>query len=96
VNNAKYGTTLLEDYYAGNFAKAIKSWQRVNVGKDSRPYVIISRTQRSAVYEVSPTASLMKEFLELPAGEGWQVQPCNSPTKLCDNAGGWVTWQINW
>lgn len=94
VNNAKYGTTLLENYYAGNFGKAIKNWQRVNVGKDSRPYVIISKTQRAAVYEVSPTASLMKEFLELPAGEGWQVQPCNSPIKLCDNAGGWVTWQI--
>lgn len=94
VNNAIYGTSLLEDYYAGNFGKAIKNWQRVNVGKDSRPYVIISKTQRAAVYEVSPTASLMKDFLELPAGQGWQGQPCNSPIKLCDNAGGWVTWQI--
>ncbi len=94
INNSKYGTQLLEDYYSGNFAKAIKSWQRVNVGKDPRPYVVISNTQRAAVYEVSPTASLMKGLLELPAGEGWQIHPCNSPVKLCDNAGGWVTWQI--
>jgi len=94
LNSAKYGTSQIEDYYSGNFAKAIKAWQRVNVGKDPRPYVIISKAQRAAVYEVSSNARLMSEFLELPPGQGWLVQPCNSPIKLCDNAGGWVTWQI--
>jgi hypothetical protein len=94
LNNTKYGTSLVENYYSGGFANAIKDWQRVENGKDQRPYVIVSRLQRQAVYEISPNAAKLKPWLEIQPGEGWQFYPCNSPIKLCDNSGGWFTWQV--
>jgi hypothetical protein len=94
LNNTKYGSPLVENYYSGGFANAIKDWQRVENGKDSRPYVIVSRVQRQAVYEISPNAAKLKPWLEVQPGEGWQFHPCNSPIKLCDNSGAWFTWQV--
>jgi hypothetical protein len=94
INNNKYGSSLVENYYSGNFANAIKDWQRVENGKDTRPYVIVSKGQREAVYKVSKNAALMAPSLELGLGEGWQVHACNAPMKLCDNSGGWFTWQL--
>ena len=94
LNNTKYGTSLIENYYSGGFANAIKDWQRVENGKDSRPYVIVSRAQRLAVYEISTNAAKLSPWLELKPGEGWQIHPCNSPIRLCDNSGGWFTWQV--
>lgn len=94
VNKNKYGTSLIENYYSAGFANAIKDWQRVEDGKDSRPYVIVSKDQRLAVYKISPNAAKLKPWLEIEPGQGWQIHPCNSPIKLCDNAGGWFTWQV--
>jgi hypothetical protein len=94
INNVKYGTSLIENYYSGNFAKAIKDWQRVDSGKDKRAYVIVSKDQREAVYKVSNNAALLRESLELNPGQGWQTHACNAPIQLCDNSGGWFTWQL--
>jgi hypothetical protein len=94
INNTRYGSSLVENYYSGNFAKAIKDWQRVENGKDSRPYVIVSKGQREAVYKISKNAALMSPSLELEPGQGWQMHACNSPVRLCDNSGGWFTWQV--
>ena len=94
INNTKYGSSLIENYYSGNFANAIKDWQRVENAADSRPYVIISKGQRDAVYKVSKNAALLAPSLELEPGQGWQVHACNAPMKLCDNSGGWFTWQV--
>lgn len=94
INNVKYGSSLIENYYSGNFANAIKDWQRVENGKDTRPYVIVSKGQRQAVYSVSKNAALLAPSLELEPGQGWQVHACNAPIKLCDNSGGWFTWQV--
>lgn len=94
INQTKYGSSLIENYYSGNFANAIKDWQRVENGKDARPYVIVSKGQREAVYRVSKNASLLAPSLELEPGEGWQVHACNAPIRLCDNPGGWFTWQV--
>ena len=94
INNTIYGSSLVENYYSGNFAKAIKDWQRVENGKDSRSYVIVSKGQREAVYKISKNAALMSPSLELEPGEGWQTHACNSPVRLCENSGGWFTWQV--
>ena len=94
INNAKYGSSLIENYYSGNFAKAVKDWQRVENGEDTRPYVIVSKGQRDAVYKISKNAALLAPSLELEPGQGWQVHPCNAPMKLCDNSGAWFTWQV--
>jgi hypothetical protein len=94
INNVKYGSSLIENYYSGNFAKAIKDWQRVEEGKDPHPYIVVSNEQRSAVYKVSRNAALLKPYLELSAGEGWLGQACNSPLQLCDNAGPWFPWLL--
>jgi hypothetical protein len=92
INNTKYGSSLIENYYSGNFAKAIKDWQRVEEGKDSRAYVVVSNEQRFAVYNVSRNAALLKPYLDLSPGESWLGQACNSPLQLCDNSGPWFPW----
>jgi hypothetical protein len=92
INNTKYGSSLIENYYSGNFAKAIKDWQRVEEGKDPRPYIVVSNEQRSSVYEVSRNAALLKPYLDLSPGESWLGQACDSPLQLCDNSGPWFPW----
>jgi hypothetical protein len=92
LNNTKYGSSLIENYYSGNFANAIKDWQRVEEGKDPRAYIVVSNEQRSAVYKISPSAASLKPYLDLRPGESWLGQACNSPIRLCDNSGAWFPW----
>jgi hypothetical protein len=92
TNNTKYGSALIENYYSGNFANALKDWQRVEQGKDPRPYIVVSNEQRAAVYEVSGNAKLLKPYLDLKPGESWLGQACSSPLQLCDNSGPWFPW----
>jgi hypothetical protein len=94
INNTAYGSSLIENYYSGGFAKAMKAWQKVENGKDPRPYVMVSRGQLQAVYKISPTAALLEPSLDLNPGQGWQIHPCNAPIKLCDNSGPWFPWQV--
>lgn len=94
LNNVKYGSSLIENYSSGNFAKAMKDWQRVIAGNENRSFVVVSKEQREAVYKVSKNAAMMKSSLELASGEGWQSQSCNAPIRLCDNSGPWFTWQV--
>lgn len=94
INYVKYGSSLIENYHSGNFANAIKDWQRVEEGRDPRAYIVVSNEQRAAVYGISPTAAKLKPFLELPPGESWLSQSCKSPVKLCDNSGAWFPWLL--
>jgi hypothetical protein len=91
-NRSSYGIPLTENYFQGSFPKAINLWASVDVGRDPRPYVVVSATQRSAVYEISSTALLLKPFLE-QMDSGWYGVSCQK-LKLCDNSGPWFTWQI--
>jgi hypothetical protein len=94
INSVKYGSSLIENYYSGNFAKAVKDWQRVENGRDLRAYVVVSKGQRDAVYKVSKNAALLAPSFELKPGEGWQTHACNAPIHLCDNSGAWFPWQV--
>ena len=92
LNRSAYGVNLTENYYQGSFPEAINLWASVEVGRDPRPYVLVSAQQRAAVYGVSKNASLMKPFLESPTN-GWNVMVCNT-LRMCDNSGAWFTWQV--
>ncbi len=94
INNTKYGSPLIENYYSGNFANAIKDWQRVEEGKDPRAYIVVSNKQREAVYEISGNAARLKPYLELGPGVSWLGEACNSPLQLCDNSGPWFPWLL--
>lgn len=92
INRSSYGVPLTENYFQGSFSEAIKLWSSVDVGRDPRPYVVVSTEQRNAVYAVSQKALLMKPFLEAPTN-GWNRPACDI-LKLCDNVGSWFTWQV--
>ncbi len=92
ANKSKYGVPLTENYFQGSFPEAVNLWSSIDVGRDPRPYVIVSAAQRNAVYEISTTAALLKPFLE-KKDSGWHSPPC-AKFRLCDNAGAWFTWQV--
>ncbi len=92
LNRSKYGVAQIENYYDGTFARTIKLWGSVEVGRDPRPYVVVSAQQRNAVYEISENALLMKPFLE-SLDNGWRGPACKI-LKMCDNSGGWFPWQL--
>jgi hypothetical protein len=93
INSKYYGTSISENYYSGNFAKAYKKWTGVLEGADPRSYVTISEAQRRAVYKVSPTAKTLELYLEIPPGEGWKIHGCNN-LNLCNDYGPWLPWAI--
>lgn len=92
LNRSAFGVRLTENFYQGDFANAVNLWASVDAGRDPRPYIVVSNQQRSAVYEVSKNARLMKPFLESP-DNGWNKPACDI-LRLCDNAGAWFTWQV--
>jgi hypothetical protein len=94
MNEKRYGISQIENYYSGEFANAMKLWASVDEGYDARPFIVISAKQRLAVYKISANALKLKPFLELPPGKGWQRFACGSPNHVCDNSGGWATWEI--
>jgi hypothetical protein len=91
-NQVRYGVPITENYFQGSFPEAINLWSSINVGRDPRPYVIVSSDQRNAVYEISSTAALLKPYLE-DRESGWHAPAC-AKLNLCDNVGAWFTWQI--
>jgi hypothetical protein len=93
VNQTKYGLSLTEDYYQGSFKRALVLWQSVENGKDERPFIPVSKGQRAAVYEVSPTANLLKPYLEGAPNTGWRTAPC-SIQKVCDESASWFPWEL--
>ena len=94
INNTYYGTSLTENYFSGNFAKAVKLWEGVVDGADNRPGVWISKGQREAVYSISVTANLLRPFLETPPNTGWKMASCQSAAKICDESGNWFMWDL--
>jgi hypothetical protein len=96
LNNYAYGFNGVEDFYTGNFAKAIANWQRVKTGVDPRPFILVSKGQREAVYKISPSARIIKPALEAIPAEGswnWKSNNCSS-TGVCDESGVWFPWEI--
>lgn len=94
-NKSYYGVYETENYFSGNFGRAYKLWEGVNAGRDSRLSVSISAGQRNAVYGISPTAALLQPIIEGSGPvAGWKNFNCQSPSKICDEAGPWFPWQL--
>lgn len=93
INQIRYGSALTEDYYQGSFKRTLVLWQSVENGKDKRPFIPVAKGQRAAVYEVSPTANLLKPHLEGAPNTGWRTAPC-SIQKVCDESASWFPWEL--
>lgn len=94
INQSIYGVNLVEDFFTGNFAKAIKNWESVSEGRSELKFIPVSKAQRAVVYEVSPTAMAMKPILDGLPNTGWKTFNCQY-TKICDESGGgWFPWEL--
>jgi hypothetical protein len=94
MNKSIYGAPVTEDYFTGPYAEAIKRWQGVQTGIDSRYFVPVTQKQRTAVYQISPTAKSLAPYLELGPNVGWKMNSCGSPIKVCDESAAWFPWEL--
>jgi hypothetical protein len=94
VNFKKNGVFLIDNFSEGSFPRALNSWVGVNAG-DKREYVLVTATQRAAVYEISPTAKKLQPYLELPVGNywSWKKESCNQ-IAICDESTAWFPWEL--
>jgi hypothetical protein len=83
----------VEDFYTGNFAKAVKLWSSVDRAGDSRLNIPINRYQREQVYSISAEARILKPMLDGLPNTGWKIQSCNQ-IHICDESGPWFTWEL--
>lgn len=82
-NREEYGAAVVTDLVEGEIATAYAQWQRVDVG-DARRFVVVTRAQRRAVYEVSPAATELRRALEWAPGRGLWGAGCVM-TDVCDD-----------
>lgn len=92
MNKQHYGVRLVENFYGGSFANAMKVMSSVN-GGPAKKYVSITKEQRELVYSVSPTFNRLAPFLETPAGSGLKSQSCRT-LSICDESAAWFPWEI--
>jgi hypothetical protein len=93
INKSAYGVSTIENYYSGNFARAINLWAGVENGKSDLSFVSVSKGQREAVYAVSPSAFSLKTILDGLPNTGWKTFNC-SATKICDESGSWFPFEL--
>lgn len=92
MNSATYGVAILDSYAYGEFPRTYAAMSSVRTGTVER-YRIVGRSQREAIYAVSPTAGALEPFLEVPDGEGWRYFPCVQ-FGICDDAMVWFPWDL--
>jgi len=93
INYSVYGVPEIENYFTGNYARAINLWEGVSNGKSNLAFIPVSKGQRAAVYAVSPAAFSLKPTLDGPPNTGWKSFNC-SATKVCDESGSWFSWEL--
>lgn len=64
----------------------------MDVGRDPRPYVVVSTLQRNAVYQISKTTKLLQPTLD--SQNNTRNAPACSMIKLCDSSGAWFPWEL--
>ncbi len=92
MNSAHYGVRLLDNYAHGEYPRTYAAMSAVRADP-MRRYLIVGRSQREAIYAVSPTARELEPYLELPDGEGWRFFPCVE-FGICDDSMVWFTWDL--
>jgi hypothetical protein len=93
INSHYYGSTTLENYYSGQFARAFSLWTGVDGGKPNLTSVPINATQRAIVYQISPTAKSLEKSLETPPNTGWKIFNCQQ-SGVCDETGPWFPFEL--
>jgi hypothetical protein len=93
LNKSYYGVSEVENFYSGNFARAIKLWEGVETGKSNIISVPVSVAQRAAIYPVSPAAQSMRAVLDGPPDTGWKTANCQR-TQICNESGAWFPWEL--
>lgn len=93
INHKVYGSYSGENFYSGNYAKALNLWSAVDDGSKMRPGVAIDASQRAIVYKISPTARKLQKYLELPPNTGYRVYNCQA-SGICDESGSWFPWEV--
>ena len=91
INSVNYGSSAIENYYSGEFARAIKLWTSVK-GYETLS-IPISKDKREQVYEISKTTNEISKYLEIPANTGWKIFNCQQ-TGECDESGPWFTFML--
>ena len=91
VNSVRYESSVIENYYSGEFARTMKLWISVN-GYETLS-VPISKEKREKVYKISRTAAEISKYLEIPANTGWKIFNCQQ-TGECDESGPWFTFML--
>jgi hypothetical protein len=74
ANSRHYGAALTNDLASGQFARAYADWRRVEAGSPTGSNPLV-RSQREAVYQVSPAAKTLEPYLEDPNGR-WLTTSC--------------------
>lgn len=94
INKAVYGVFEVENFFSGNYERAITLWEGVQTGKSNLSFIPVSKGQRAAVYAVSPAALSLKPFLDGLPNTGWKTHNC-AATGVCDESGGgWFPWEL--
>lgn len=83
-NEEQYGAPVVTDLVEGEIARAYAQWQRVAVG-DPRRFVVVTKDQREAVYDISPAAAEMRRALEQAPGPELMWSPGCSLARVCDD-----------
>lgn len=92
-NREEYGASIVTDLVEGEIAHAYAQWQRVEVG-EARRFVVVTRAQRRAVYEVSPAAAELRRAIEWTPGRGLWGAGCVLADVCDDYTGAQFIWAL--
>jgi hypothetical protein len=92
-NREEYGAAVVTDLVEGEIAHAYAQWQRVDVG-EARRFVVVTRAQRLAVYDVSPAATELRRAIEWTPGRGLWGAGCVLADVCDDYSGAQFIWAL--
>jgi hypothetical protein len=89
-----YGLFQTNVFSEGSLPKLINTLESISTTKPNHPYVTVSNEQRQIAYNVSPTFSEIRSYLELPNGQGWRFQSCIK-LNICSESATWFNLELN-
>lgn len=90
INYKYYGVFQLNQYWGKEFKEAYGALTRIKVSEERRK-VPITRETLNKAYEISPTFSELKEYLEGEEGKKWVLCGDGDGKEI---QGGWIHWAI--
>lgn len=91
INKYGYGIFATVDVKSRDFLAAYGALSRVEHA-NFRPYVPVPKEAREHIYQVSPSFSELRSFLEGDPGKEWSKHGCQALSVCDDIAGGWFMW----